>query len=321
MHDTPQVIDVGNNVFAVDTHYVRPLMDASHLIVQDGRAAFVDTGTSHSVPHLLDALAGRGLSTDDVDYVFLTHIHLDHAGGAGTLLRQLPNAKAVLHPRGAPHMIAPQKLIKGTRAVYGDEMYEALYGQIVALPEERVIIVADGDRLSLAGREFEFIHTPGHALHHYCMVDAAHRAVFSGDTFGLSYRETDTAAGAFIFPTTTPTQFDPVAAHASIDRIVSYDPLCVYLTHYSRVENIARLAGDLHRRLDQFVAIARRHVDSDDRVAAIGAHMRDYMKGELDAHGYAGDDDSRESVLGGDMDLNAQGLDVWLHRLRKNGEI
>jgi glyoxylase-like metal-dependent hydrolase (beta-lactamase superfamily II) len=290
-------------------------------MVQDGRAAFVDTGTSHSVPYLLDALAGRGLSPEDVDYVLLTHIHLDHAGGAGTLLRQLPNAKAVLHPRGAAHMIAPEKLIAGTRAVYGDAAYEELYGEIVALPEERVLIVEDGDRLMLGSRELEFIHTPGHALHHYCIVDQANRAVFSGDTFGLSYRETDTAAGPFIFPTTTPTQFDPVAAHASYDRIAAYDPLCVYLTHYSRVENIAQLAGDLHRRLDAFVAIARRHVDSDDRVAAMGAAMREFMRGELAAHGYAGDDDTREAVLGADMDLNAQGLDVWLHRLRKNGEI
>lgn len=321
MHATPQVIDVGNNVFAVDTHYVRPLMDASHLIIQDGRAAFVDTGTSHSVPHLLEALDTRGLTPEDVDYIFLTHIHLDHAGGAGTLLARLPNAKAVLHPRGAPHMIAPEKLIAGTRAVYGDALYESLYGDIVALPEESVIVVQDGDRLALGDREFEFIHTPGHALHHYCIVDVAHRAVFSGDTFGLSYRETDTAAGPFIFPTTTPTQFDPVAAHASYDRIAGYDPLCVYLTHYSRVENIPKLAGDLHRRLDEFVAIAKRHVDSDDRTAAMAAAIRAYMKDELDAHGFTGDDDVREAVLGPDIDLNAQGLDVWLNRLRKNGEI
>jgi glyoxylase-like metal-dependent hydrolase (beta-lactamase superfamily II) len=321
MHDTPQIIDVGNGVFAVDTHYVRPLMDASHLIVQDGRAAFVDTGTSHSVPHLLDCLLQREISPDSVDYIFLTHIHLDHAGGAGTLLRSLPNAKVVLHPRGAGHMIAPQKLIAGTKAVYGESLYASLYGNIVPVPEERVIIVEDGDELMLCDRRLEFLHTPGHALHHYCIADRAHRAIFSGDTFGVSYRETDTAAGPFIFPTTTPTQFDPDAAHASYDRIVSYEPETVYLTHYSRVGNIPKLAQDLHRRLDAFVEIAKGHVEKSNRAMAIARDLRVYIFRELKAHGVGSGVGKREAVVGADIDLNAQGLDVWLHRLRKLGQI
>ncbi len=321
MHDTPQVIDVGNNVFAIDTHYVRPLMDASHLIVHGGHAAFVDTGTSHSVPHLLDALRDQGLGVGDVDYIFLTHIHLDHAGGAGTLLRALPNARVVLHPRGAGHMIEPERLIAGTKAVYGEALYAQLYGEIVALPKQRVIVVEDGDKLSLGDREFEFIHTPGHALHHYCIVDPAARAVFSGDTFGLSYRETDSANGAFIFPTTTPTQFDPVAAHASYDRIAAYQPDVVYLTHYSRVSDVPRLTQDLHRRLDGFVDVAKKHVASTDRASAIAKGLRGFVYEELAQHGFTGDDAQREAILGPDLDLNAQGLDVWLHRLRKNGEI
>lgn len=321
MHETPQIIDVGNGVIAIDTHYVRPLMDASHLIVQDGRAAFVDTGTSHSVRHLIDALLEQDLTPDCVDYIFLTHIHLDHAGGAGVLLQSLPNAKVVLHPRGVGHMINPEKLIAGSRAVYGDALYNSLYGEIVPLPEERVVQVEDGDVLMLGDRRLEFLHTPGHALHHYCIVDAAHKAVFTGDTFGVSYRETDTAAGPFIFPTTTPTQFDPVAAHASYDRIVGYQPDSVYLTHYSRVENIPQLAADLHRRLDAFVEIAKAHVETADRVMAIARDLRTYLFRELEAHGVNDGGGRREAIVGPDIDLNAQGLDVWLHRLRKLGDI
>ncbi|MFK7885505.1 MAG: MBL fold metallo-hydrolase [Gammaproteobacteria bacterium] len=321
MHDTPQIIDVGNGVVAIDTHYVRPLMDASHLIVQDGRAAFVDTGTSHSARYLLNALLQQDLTPECVDYIFLTHIHLDHAGGAGTLLQSLPNAKVVLHPRGAAHMIDPTKLIAGSRAVYGDALYDKLYGEIVAVPEARVVIVEDGDELMLGDRRLLFLHTPGHALHHYCIVDAAHRAVFSGDTFGVSYRETDTAAGPFIFPTTTPTQFDPVAAHDSYDRILSYNPDTVYLTHYSRVGNIPKLAQDLHRRLDAFVDIAKAHVETSNRAMAIARDMRNYLFRELKQHGVKDGVGQREAVVGSDIDLNAQGLDVWLHRLRKLGEI
>lgn len=317
MDKTPQIIDVGNGVHAIDTHYVRPLMDASHVVVSAGRAAFVDTGTTHSVPYLLEALDHVGIAHDAVDYVCLTHIHLDHAGGAGTLLDALPNARAVLHPRGAPHMIDPEKLIAGSRVVYGDEMYDQLYGQIRAIPEERVVVVHDGDSVTFGERTFTFLDTPGHALHHYSIWDEAHRAVFSGDTFGLSYRELDTDAGPFIFPTTTPTQFDPDAAHASYDRLAGLEPKTFYLTHYSRVDYTPSLVEDLHRRLDVFVDLAKRHADSPDRRETMAAGIKQYLFAELRDHGYDGDAEQCNAVVGPDAELNAMGLDVWLTRLEK----
>src|SRR5262249_7769502 len=155
--------------------------------------------------------------------VLLTHVHLDHAGGAGLLLQSLPNARAVIHPRGARHLIDPAKLIAGSIEVYGEQKFRELYGDIVPISQERVWIAEDGLRVTLGGsRELELIHTPGHALHHYCIVDRAAQAIFSGDTFGVSYREFDTARGEFIFPTTTPVHFDPVALHGSVDRLMSY---------------------------------------------------------------------------------------------------
>lgn len=318
MHQTPQIIDVGNDVHAIDTHYVRPLMDASHLVLGDGRAAFVDTGTSHSVPHLLAALDSAGVAREAVDYVFLTHIHLDHAGGAGVLLESLPNARAVLHPRAAPHMIDPAKIIAGSKAVYGDALYDSLYGEIKAIDEDRVVVVNDGDTLSFGDRVFRFLDTPGHALHHYCIWDEDHRAVFSGDTFGLSYRELDTDAGAFIFPTTTPTQFDPDAAHASYDRLAGLEPHVFYLTHYSRVDYAPALLEDLHRRLDAFVAVARKCADEPDRRNAMAAGLKQYLFAELRDHGYDGDAEQCDAIVGPDAELNAMGMDVWLARLEKN---
>lgn len=191
----------------------------------------------------------------------------------------------------------------------------------MAIPEERVIVVKDGDELTLGERRLTFIHTEGHALHHYSIVDADHAGVFTGDSFGVSYRETDTARGAFIFPTSTPTQFDPVAAHATYDRIAAYAPDAVYLTHYSRVNNVPKLAYDLHRRVAEYEAIARRSVDADNRETVIFEALRDYIYAELDDHGYDGDDDARKVLIDPDLQLNAQGLDVWLHRLRKKGDI
>jgi glyoxylase-like metal-dependent hydrolase (beta-lactamase superfamily II) len=315
----PRLIDFDAGITAVDTEYVRPGLDASHLIVHGGRAAFVDTGTSLSVPLLLAALEEKGLERDQVDWVFVTHVHLDHAGGAGELMAALPNATAVLHPRGARHMIDPGRLIEGSKAVYGEEEFNRLYGEIRPIPAERVHIVADGERLSLAGREFEFIHTEGHAKHHYCIVDAAAAAVFTGDCFGISYRELDTAAGPFIFPTTTPVQFDPEAAHATIRRLLSYKPARAFLTHFSCVSAPAALAPQLHRDLDEYVKIAVAHRDDEHPEASIRVALRDWMFSRLDEHGVDPAPELRDEVLGMDLALNAQGLAVWLASTERGG--
>src|ERR1700751_2474244 len=184
-----------HGISAIDAEYLYPGHAAAHLIEDSGSAAFVDVGTNDSVPYLLAALAALGIAREAVEYVLLTHVHLDHAGGAGALMRELPNARAVLHPRGAPHMIDPSKLIAGAQAVYGARL-EALYGTLVPIPAERVRVVADGERLRLGARTLELIHVPGHALHHYAVVDQAHRSIFTGDTFGISYRALDTERGA-----------------------------------------------------------------------------------------------------------------------------
>lgn len=303
-----------HGITAVDSALIRPGFDAVHVIAGGGRAAIVDTGTGHSVSHILDALGELAIDPADVDYVFVTHVHLDHAGGAGALLPSLPNAKVVLHPRGARHLIEPSKLVAGSVAVYGEEAFRRMYGDIVPIPEDRVHIAGDGERFRLGSRDLEAIHTEGHARHHYCLVDHAAQAIFTGDTFGVSYRELDTANGPFIFPTTTPVHFDPPAAHASIDRLQAYRPHAVFLTHYSRVAEVDRLAHDLHVCLDGFVALATAHADAPQRTARLEGEMTDFLHQRLDAHGFDGDGDRRRELLGPDIGLNVQGLEVWLAR-------
>jgi glyoxylase-like metal-dependent hydrolase (beta-lactamase superfamily II) len=305
---------VGSGVFAIDTEYLRPRMDASHLIVDDGRAAFVDTGTHFSIPNLLAALAAEELDPADVDYIFLTHVHLDHAGGAGRLAAALPRAQVLVHPRGAAHMVNPQKLIAAAQAVYGERMFGEHYGDIVPIPAARVRAVEDGERVRLGARNFEFLHTPGHAMHHLCIVDRDSGEVFSGDTFGISYREFDTAAGEFIFPTTTPTQFDPDQLHASVERILQLQPSGVYLTHYSRVNNIEKLGVDLHADIDTFVNIARSAAALPNRVEQMASRIFDHLSLRLDDRGYAGGSADRHALLDLDVGLNASGLDAWLAR-------
>ena len=305
---------IGHGIVAIDTEYAWPQQDASHLIVEQGRAAFVDTGVNSSVPLLLAGLEEQGLDVADVDYVFLTHIHLDHAGGAGLLMQHLPNARCVVHPRGAPHMVNPEKIIAGTEAVYGKQKMRDMYGEIQPIDEDRIEIPDDGQWFTLAGRQLQAFYTEGHARHHYCLHDPQSRGVFTGDSFGVSYRELDTANGEFIFPTTTPVHFDPHQAHISVDRILNKDPEHCYLTHYSRVHDLDRLADDLHRGLEAFVSMARQHATAPDRTERIREAIFDYWVETLAEHGYTGDRDAAWSVLGLDVDLNTQGLEVWLDR-------
>ena len=308
---------LGNGIFAIDTDYVRPLLDASHLIVEAGHAAFVDTGTNHSVPLMLDALRQNNIDAADVDYVFLTHVHLDHAGGAGELLKMLPNAKAIVHPRGAPHMQNPEKLIRGAVAVYGERQFQLMFGNVTPIDAKRLIVVDDLQQFELAGRVLQCFFTEGHARHHYCLWDPESLGVFTGDSFGVSYRELDTANGEFIFPTSTPIDFDPAEAHKSVDRVMAYEPGQLYLTHYGRVTGLQRLADDMHQGIDAFARIAMSHVDAANRTGEIEKSLFDYLAKRLDSHGFRGGADRAHAILDFDVSLNAMGLEVWLQRSAK----
>jgi glyoxylase-like metal-dependent hydrolase (beta-lactamase superfamily II) len=211
-------------------------------------------------------------------------------------------------------MADPSKLIAGAKEVYGAQRFAELYGDISPIPAERIVEVNDGAHLSLGGREFEFIHTAGHALHHYCIVDRAARVIFTGDTFGIAYREFDTAQGAFVFVTTTPVHFDPIAAHQSIDRIMSYAPRAIYPTHFDRLEGLERLASDLHTDLDATAAIARKHASAENRPQRIQADLFTHLSARLERHGDRHDAAFRHSLLDFDTELNALGLDVWLNK-------
>lgn len=301
-----------HGVAVVDAEYVRPRYAAVHLLQRDGRVAVIDTGTNDSVPLVLAALDELGWSRAAVDFVFLTHVHLDHAGGAGSLLRQLPSARAVVHPRAVPHLVDPSRLNEATRAVYGAERFERLYGEPLPIEASRVVETTDGDRLSLGASQLGVLHTPGHALHHHVLVDAHARAVFTGDTFGLSYRALDTARGACVLPTTTPTQFDPEQLLGSIRRIAELAPEALYLTHFGRVTGVPRLAASLDAQIRAYVRIAEGHKAQSDRFASIRADLRAQALELLRGHGAPLE--AVDDLLAPDLDLNAQGLVAWLER-------
>ena len=313
MDTTRFVIGYGHGISAVDSGYVRPQLDAIHLIVENGRAAVIDTATQHAVPRILAALAAKGLPPEAVDYVILTHIHLDHAGGAGSLMRALPNAKLTVHPRGVRHMADPAKLIAGTVAVYGEAQTRALYGEILPVPEGRIIATPDGMQLSLAGRVLTFHETPGHARHHVVVHDERSRRVFAGDTFGLSYRELDEGDRQFLFPTTSPVQFEPEPYHRSIELIASLAEDAVYLTHYSELRRPRERVDDLHRLIDAHAALALRARNAgSQREKHLFEGVRALLLEEAHRYGSRLSDEEVMAVYGTDVELNAQGLGVWL---------
>jgi glyoxylase-like metal-dependent hydrolase (beta-lactamase superfamily II) len=305
---------LGHGIHAIDTGFCRPRFDAAYLIVQDGRAAFVDSGTNDALPRLLGALDLLGVAREAVDWVIVTHVHLDHAGAAGSLMQQLPNAKLVVHERGARHMIDPTALLTGARAVYGAEEVARTYGEIPPVAAERVVATRDGDTLALAGRPLLFIDTPGHARHHHCIWDEASRGWFTGDTFGLAYPELNTPQGPYLLPTTTPVQFEPGPLLASIARLLERDPACMYLTHYGRVDNVPRLAARLVEQVEAMVALARPLAAAPGRHAALKDGLARLYRARLRALGSALDDERIDMLLALDLELNAQGLAIWLDR-------
>lgn len=304
-------------IFTIDTGFHRPEFCAAYLIKEAGHAAIVDCGTNHCVPRMLAALEAQEVPREAVDWLILTHVHLDHAGGAGALLRELPNARLVVHPRGAPHMIDPARLIASAKAVYGEEEFERSYGELIPVPAERVVVAEDGHVVDLAGRPLLCVDTPGHARHHLAVWDARSRSWFSGDIFGLSYREFDTAQGAFVLPTSSPVQFEPEVMQASIRRMLAEQPEAVYVTHFGRVTEVQRLGAELIEQVDEMTAIARACDGSTDRHARLVEALTGYYSDRARRHGVADVATTVSEILPIDIELNAQGLEVWLDRARR----
>lgn len=313
LHNEIHLLRYEHGIYALDSGYIRPQLAAIHLIVEQGRVALVDTASAAALPRVLEALQILGLTPDCVDYVLLTHIHLDHAGGAGVMMQAFPKARLVVHPRGVAHMVDPTKLFAAVRAVYGVEEANRLYGEPTPIAADRIVAAAERHRIDLVDRSLVTLHTPGHARHHACFWDARSRGLFTGDIFGLSFRELDVDGRPSVIPTTTPTQFDPAAMHDSVDRILSQQPDAVYLTHFARVSDIQRLGSDLHRLIDAHVAVAERERDAGpDREARILAGLWALMDAEAVRQGWRLEQAAWREVLRADIELNAQGLHYWL---------
>jgi glyoxylase-like metal-dependent hydrolase (beta-lactamase superfamily II) len=305
--------DQDYGIGTIDCHYIKPLLACAYIMVEGSEVAFIENNTSLAVPYLLDGLRELGRTPDQVKYVIITHVHLDHAGGSGLLMQHCRNATLIAHPKAGRHMVDPSRLIASSIQVYGEETFRRLYGEIVPVPEDRVQLMNDGDELKLGSRRLQFFHTRGHANHHFCIFDSKSRGVFTGDTFGIAYPVLQ-KAGPFIYPTSTPTDFDPAEARLSLTKIRNTGCSRLYLTHFGEFtalddgeaqmrSGLDFLEGLLEETIGQLKAGQTVEVMQGYNAAAI----IEWMKGEVKRREFYVDEEGEE-MLRLDAELNAQGI-------------
>jgi len=311
------VSNIADGISVIDSGYFSKDFAAIYLLRQGNEVAIIETGNKYSATNVQKALKMDGLSFSDVAYIIPTHVHLDHAGGAGELMNRCQNAQLIVHPRGARHMINPSKLIEGAMAVYGEENFNKLYGEIIPIDSSRVIEADDNFILDFEGRELKFIDTPGHARHHFCVWDKQTESMFTGDTFGVSYRDLDKENEVYIFPSTSPVQFDPEALIKSIYKIMEYKPQRVCLTHFAAIKPTQKVVDQLIDGIHFVSNLAKKYATENDAELIIQDEMMNYF---LKGIKKVGNDDLEfcRDRLKLDVEINTQGLIYWQQKISSN---
>lgn len=293
----------------IDCDFI-PEFTAAYLRIAGDECAFIETHTSHAVPKLLATLSAHGKRPEQVRWIVVTHAHLDHAGGAGTLLAKCPNATLLAHPRAARHLVDPSKLVASATSVYGKERFAKLYGTIDPIAQERVRALEDGATFELGDATLSVHHTAGHAKHHFVVDDPKISTVFTGDTLGLAYPVLQRGA-RFAIASTSPTDFDPIEARKSIAKVLSLGEEAACLTHYDEVKDLDEVATQLHGWIDRSEAWLERAASSDESVQVMHTRIAADLRLALDVEAkrlglVLGATDWE--LLSTDIDLNAQGI-------------
>lgn len=307
-------------VLPVDCRYLYEGITSAFLIIENGQAGIVDTGTYSSVPYFLEALKGCSLSGKDVKYIIVTHVHLDHSGGTNALLEHCPNATVLCHPKAALHLADPSRLVKSAKMLYGEAHFQELYGEILPIDQSKIQIMEDEQELRFGDRALRFLHTKGHANHHVCIYDSKSKGVFTGDTFGVAYPVLQTGERPFLYPTTTPVDFDAGEARKSIRRISELTPSCAYLAHYGIWPDIEEGAKQLYHALDHFEEIfsqARNtSLESLQRARLCKTEFKNFIQEEITARNL----ELSEKIWQGiefDIELNSSGIAIAAERSLK----
>ena len=300
------------NIFCFDANYIRQKFAAIHFINQNNKLLIIDTATNHSAKKFLNALHTMNISPEFVEWIILTHVHLDHAGGAGLLMKMCPNAQLAVHSRGSRHMINPGKLWASVVSVYGKEEAEKQYGKLVPVDENRVVVVGEGEVISFQGRRLQIFDAPGHANHHIIIFDEESKSFFTGDAFGIAYPELASEDEEFIFISSTPTQFEPVKFDTTIKKIMKQKPKSCFLTHFSKIMNIEKNGHELLKQIDEYVTITQQaRSDHESRQERISKDLFELLYKKLKKVNLNISKREFGNLLSLDLSLNAQGLEYW----------
>lgn len=247
-----------NPTIVIDLNWMgHPRSIASALLRSGDSVVLIDPGPVSCLPTLREQLAVHALHVSDLDAILLTHIHLDHAGATGSLVRENPRLRIYVHENGAPHMIAPDKLLKSAARLYGGDM-QRLYGEFLPVPQDSLHVLRGGEVVEVAGRDLQVLYTPGHASHHVTYYDPAEGTAFVGDTGGICIN-----GHPFILPATPPPDISLELWDASLDAIANLHPKKLFLTHFSFADNPARHIASYRERLHYWSDSAARILASD----------------------------------------------------------
>lgn len=300
-----EVIQLNDQLFMFDIFEQGLTGRTSAYVYTGATKVLIDTGSAPSHHHLLAGLRALGIDPAELDYVVITHVHLDHGGGAGRLAQVAPKAVFVVHKRGARHLADPSRLIAGARMVYGDA-FDTYFSPVLPVPEERILVREEGETLDFGNRLVTFYDTPGHAKHHFSLHDPLLDAVFAGDALGIRYVKPFTKWGfEFVLPSTSPPEFDPDGAEATVQKLRRLHPKTVYHAHFgpSPAEEAFEATS---RGVQAFAELALKVYHPRLAWEDMSASLQEHIAGELRRLGHT---ESRNILdLGIDVELDAKGM-------------
>jgi glyoxylase-like metal-dependent hydrolase (beta-lactamase superfamily II) len=295
------------SIFVIDTNWVgRPRAIATALLESDGHHSLIDPGPASTLSTVREGLRSLGVSVDDLDSILLTHIHLDHAGATGSLIRENPRIAVYVHDRGAPHMSDPAKLLASAGRLWGSDLTR-LFGETLPVPAENLRILEGGETLQLGKRKMEVVYTPGHASHHVSYFDDQTGTAFVGDTGGIRIEN-----GPYILPATPPPDIDLALWDASFQTVLSRQPSRLFLTHFGYAENPATHFAEFRERLHRWTDLAKESLTgAADESAAVRAFTE---RTTSEMENFLGVEEAEHHAFTAELRLSFLGLARYLHK-------
>lgn len=302
-----------DRVYLIDGYDLGVKERTGTYVLAEDELTLIDTGASPSVPYIKEGLRELGYTLDQVKYIIVTHVHLDHAGGAGLLLQDCPNAKVVVHPKGARHLADPSRLIAGARMVYG-EQFDPLFDPIVPIPEQQIIEKTEGGQLEISQTcTLEFWDTPGHAKHHFGIYDPVSNGMFGGDTVGIRYQQLIPDGVHLYLPSTSPNQFDSAAMQLAIDRFQAANFDAIFYGHFGMTTEPKEALRQASEWLVEFVEEAEAAFAQHKSPRELAVRLQELVREHLRSLGVPDDHDVYK-IIQVDMEVSAMGLMGYLSK-------